>query len=56
MPRKYTKNDVINALKEIEEGSMISESAKKYGVPRSTYPRKEAVAIPLKRKWDPLLF
>lgn len=53
MTRKYTNEDVYNALKDIDEGASIAASARKFGVPRSKVcQRKEVADIQLSVVWD----
>lgn len=51
--RKYTDTDVHSALEEILNGASISESARKFGVPRSTLSEKRSGKLPTEHRMGP---
>lgn len=51
--RKYTDSDVHSALEEIRNGASISESARKYGIPRSTLSEKHSGRLPPEHRMGP---
>lgn len=53
MARKYGDDDVYLALEEIQMGSSISKSARKYGIPRSTLSEKLSGRRPPERRMGP---
>lgn len=48
--RKYTDIDVHRALDEIQNGASISESARKFGIPRSTLSEKHSGRLPTEHR------
>lgn len=53
MARKYTDGDVHRALEEIQDGASVSESARKYGIPRSTLSEKRSGRHPIEYRMGP---
>lgn len=53
MARKYSSEDVYNALKEVDEGASIAASARKFGVPRSTLSEKRSGRHPIECRMGP---
>lgn len=53
MARNYTDQDVYSALEEIEKGASISESARKFGIPRSTLSEKRSGRHPIEHRMGP---
>ncbi|XP_037034396.1 tigger transposable element-derived protein 6-like [Bradysia coprophila] len=51
--RSYTDQDVNRALEEILNGASISESARKFGIPRSTLSEKRSGHLPTEHKMGP---
>lgn len=51
--RKYTDTEVHRALEEIQNGASISESARKFGIPRSTLSEKHSGRLPTEYKMGP---
>lgn len=53
MALKYSDEDVYSALEEIDKGSTIAASARKYGIPRSTLSEKRSGRHPIERRMRP---
>lgn len=51
--RKYTDLDVQRALEDIQNGASISESARKFGIPRSTLSEKRSGRLPIEYRMGP---
>lgn len=51
--RKYSDTDVHQALEEIQNGASISESARKFGIPRSTLSEKHSGKLPTEYRMGP---
>lgn len=51
--RSYTDLDVHRALEEISNGATISESARKFGIPRSTLSEKHSGRLPTEHRMGP---
>lgn len=51
--RKYTDTDVYRALDEIHNGASISESARKFDIPRSTLSEKRSGRLPTEHRMGP---
>lgn len=53
MARNYTDKDVYSALEDIQNGSTIAASARKYGIPRSTLSEKRSGRHPIEHRMGP---
>lgn len=53
MNRKYSNEDVVNALKEVDHGATIAASARKFGIPRSTLSEKRSGKHPIDCRMGP---
>ncbi len=51
--RKYSDSDVHRALEEIQNGASISESARKFRIPRSTLSEKHSGKLPTEYRMGP---